>query len=307
MARSPRYEQNQTTPYRMSRSAVERYIRCPRCFVLEVKHGVKPPQGVPFTLNVAVDGQLKKEFDVHRANQTVPDIVAQAGLKLVPFNHPEMDTWRHNFTGVKASTPDFDLYGAVDDIWVNEEGELVVVDYKATGNKTAKTELPVGGFYDSYRRQMDFYQWLLRQNGFQVSNTGYFLYATATQKDDSFDGVLTFECNLIAYEGDASWIEGTLTEIKQVLDNYELPSASHDCDNCRYAIQRAAALEELEEIDELPEICTTCKQPMSRAVYGMTAGPLPKGFVGMGCIMMGNGMDPRWVCESCSSEGDEED
>ncbi len=36
--------------------------------------------------------QLKKEFDTHRANQTVPEIIAAAGLKLVPFSHPDMDT-----------------------------------------------------------------------------------------------------------------------------------------------------------------------------------------------------------------------
>jgi 2-isopropylmalate synthase len=31
---------------------------------------------------------------------------------------------------------------------------------------------------DSYKRQMDVYQWLLRQNGLKVSNTGYFVYCT---------------------------------------------------------------------------------------------------------------------------------
>lgn len=290
----------------MSRSAVERYIRCPRCFVLEVKHGVKPPKSVPFTLNMAVDELLKKEFDGYRAQGVVPPIVAAAGLNLVPFRHPELDIWRFNFKGVQTATDHFELYGAVDDIWVNEAGQLVVVDYKATGNKVAKTALEDGGFHDSYRRQMDFYQWLLRRNGFDVSNTGYFLYATATQKDEAFNDVLTFESNLVAYEGDDSWVESTLDEIKQVLDNYELPAASHDCDNCRYAIQRATALAALEEVDELPEKCSNCDRPMSRAIYGMTAGPLPKGFVSMGCIMMGDGQDPQWICEYCTEDEDPE-
>jgi len=29
---------------------------------------------------------------------------------------------------------------------------------------------------DGYKRQMEIYQWLLRQNGLKVSDTGYFVY-----------------------------------------------------------------------------------------------------------------------------------
>lgn len=301
MAKASLYVQGQVDRFRMSRTKVELYTRCPRCFVLEVKHGLKPPKGIPFTLNSAVDAQLKKEFDQYRSKQVVPEIVRSAGLSLVPFAHPKMDVWRYNFKGVEASTEDFDLFGAVDDVWVNDSGELVVVDYKATGNKVAKVELPMGGFYDSYRRQMEFYQWLLRRNGFRVSAVGYFLYATATQREGSFDDVLNFESNLIPYEGDDSWIEPILLEIKSVLDTDTLPPSGIECENCRYSTQRVEALEALGEVDEMPPTCLDCGNLMSRAVYGMTSGPLPKGFVSMGCIVMGDGSDPDWLCETCHS------
>jgi PD-(D/E)XK nuclease superfamily len=238
MARTKLYDPQSSEPFKISRSKIESFMRCPRCFVLNVKHGVKDISSAPFTLNVAVDAQLKKEFDIHRANQTLPELIAAAGLDLVPFQHELMDQWRENFKGVQTTTDDFFIYGAVDDIWVNRDGELVVVDYKATGKREAMVELPTGGFYDGYRRQMEIYQWLLRRNGFKVSNTGYWLYATATQKQDTFDAALHFELALISYEGDDSWIEGVLADMKQTLDDDELPFSGEDCDVCRYVKQR---------------------------------------------------------------------
>ncbi len=55
-------------------------------------------------------------------------------IKAVPYAHADLDTWRANFTGVSTlhKPTNLHVFGAVDDIWVNEEGELIIVDYKAT-------------------------------------------------------------------------------------------------------------------------------------------------------------------------------
>jgi PD-(D/E)XK nuclease superfamily len=297
MARRPLYQVGQTTPFQISRAKIEDYIRCPRCFVLEQKHGLKRPSSVPFTLNTAVDHQLKKEFDIYRASGQVHPLVAAAGLDLVPFSHPQLDEWRENFKGVRFATDDFLVTGAVDDLWVNSDGELFVVDYKSTGRQQAVTELGEGGFYDGYRRQMEIYQWLLRKNGFKVSNTGFWVYVTATQKQDRFDGQLVFESNIVSYEGDSSWVDGILNEIKVTLENPELPFSGTDCDLCRFARDRNTLIAQFEEQDELPPVCAECGNRMSKAVYGMTSGPLGPGFVSMGCIVGFD--DPQWVCTTC--------
>ena len=302
MAKTKLYDSASTEPFRISRSKIENFIRCPRCFVLNVKHGLKDIASPPFTINTAVDAALKSEFDGYRETQTVPPVIEAAGLNLVPFKHENMDVWRSNFKGVQFDTDDFQVFGAVDDIWVNEAGELIVADYKATSRKEAVTELGEGGFYDSYRRQMEVYQWLLRKNGFKVSNTGYWLYVTATKDQETFNGTLHFEQNLIAYEGDDSWIESTLDEIKQTLDENWLPESGHDCDTCRYVKQRNQMLLTYPEQDEQPEICATCHNPMRKAIYGMPAGDPGPGYVVMGCIMNGDGSDPQWVCEHCRDD-----
>jgi len=53
---------------KISRSGVEQYLKCPRCFVLAYKHKVRPPS-IPFTLNSAVDNLCKNEFDYYRERQ----------------------------------------------------------------------------------------------------------------------------------------------------------------------------------------------------------------------------------------------
>jgi hypothetical protein len=56
------YDKNSTQTFRLSRSKIDMFINCPRCFYLDRKLGVAQPPGYPFSLNSAVDKLLKKEF-----------------------------------------------------------------------------------------------------------------------------------------------------------------------------------------------------------------------------------------------------
>ncbi|MDP3645551.1 MAG: hypothetical protein Q8R25_00480, partial [bacterium] len=89
-------------------------------------------------------------------------------------------------------------------------------------------------WHDGYKRQMEVYQWLFRQNGFKVADTGYFVYANASRDKKAFDGVLEFEVTLVPHTGDDSWMEGTLMDIKKCLEGEDLPSAVSTCDYCTY-------------------------------------------------------------------------
>ncbi len=79
------YEHTSDKPFRLSRSKLDLFIECPRCFYLDRKLGVGRPPGYPFNLNSAVDELLKKEFDIHRQAKTVHPLVKAYGLDLVPF------------------------------------------------------------------------------------------------------------------------------------------------------------------------------------------------------------------------------
>lgn len=221
--------------FRLSRSKISLFLECPRCFYIDNKLGTARPPGYPFNLNSAVDALLKKEFDTHRNGKTSHPLMEAYGLDAVPFDHPNMDTWRDSLRGgvVCEHESGLTVCGGVDDIWVRPNGELIVVDYKAT-SKDAKIEALDQEWHDGYKRQMEVYQWLLRQNGFTVSDMGYFVYANASKDREAFDGKLEFEVTLVPYEGSDSWVEGAIADIKDCLGSAELPEPAGDCDFCRY-------------------------------------------------------------------------
>jgi hypothetical protein len=220
--------------WRLSRSKIALFGECARCFYIDNKLGVARPPGFPFNLNSAVDALLKKEFDTHRIKGEPHPIMLEYSIDVLPFKHADLDVWRENFKGVetKHKPTGFTVSGAVDDVWVNKAGELIV-DYKST-SKDSRIDSLDESWHEGYKRQMETYQWLLRQNGFKVSNTGYFVYANATKDRDGFNAKLEFELTLIPYVGDASWIDIELLAIKECLDANQLPMPRVDCDYCRY-------------------------------------------------------------------------
>lgn len=221
-------------PFRLSRSKIENFMRCPRCFFLDRRLGVDQPPGYPFSLNSAVDTLLKKEFDIHRAAQTVHPLQSINGIDAVPFQHEKMNEWRDTFRGVQYvhEPSNFLVTGAVDDIWVNPQGELYVVDYKAT-SKNGEVTLDAD-WQIAYKRQMEIYQWLLRKNGFKVSNIGYFVYANGKTDEEAFDGKLQFDIKVIPYEGDDSWVDNTLIQARELLMQNTIPEPHADCEFCLY-------------------------------------------------------------------------
>lgn len=234
-------------PFVLSRSKIENFMKCARCFYLDRRLGVGQPPGFPFSLNSAVDTLLKKEFDIHRMKQSKHPLMETYGVDAIPFDHEKIDEWRDPFRGVRYlhEPTNFLVTGGIDDVWQSAsgrtKGELLVVDYKATsknGEVGIEADWQIG-----YKRQIEMYQWLFRKNEFNVSNTGYFVYVNGKTDAEAFDAKLEFDIKIIPYEGNDSWVEGALIDAHKCLESEELPSASADCDFCRYrkAAQHALA------------------------------------------------------------------
>lgn len=129
------------------------------------------------------------------------------------------------------------ITGAIDDLWARGRGrelEYIVVDYKAT-SKAQKIEALDQDWQIGYKRQMEVYQWLFRQNRYQVSNTGYFVYCNGKTDCAAFDGKLEFDITLIAYTGHDDWVEPTIIKAHKCLNSDKIPKAGSECDYCSYA------------------------------------------------------------------------
>ncbi len=227
------YAPGSSLPFKLSRSRIENFVSCPRCFYIDRRLGVDRPPGFPFTLNSAVDRLLKKEFDIHRAGKSTHPLLKHYGVDAIPLAHELIDEWRNPFSGIRFlhKPTNFLIFGGIDDIWKDKEGKLIIVDYKSTAKDG---DLNIDAPWQAgYKRQIEIYQWLFRKNGFAVSDTGYFVYCNGKTDREAFDARLEFHLDLIPYKGDDSWIEKTLGDIKKCLDG-DLPPTTANCDYCLY-------------------------------------------------------------------------
>jgi len=229
------YKPDSEKPFKLSRSKLELFIECPRCFYRDRRLGVGRPPGFPFNLNSAVDALLKQEFDKHREEGIKHALIIANNVDAIPAKHSELNKWRENFKGIEYLHVPTNLLltGAIDDLWQNSRGEYIVVDYKSTSKNEPITELNAS-WHQSYKRQMEIYQWLLKQNGYPVSAMGYFVYCNGQKEDRLFNNKLEFDVTLIPHQGNTLWVEETIFAAFHCLNKNTLPASSRNCDYCAY-------------------------------------------------------------------------
>jgi len=238
------YDPRSTVPYRVSRSKIDLFFECPRCFYLDQRLGVPRTSFPAFSLNNAVDELMKREFDIHRAKGEPHPLMKTYKIDAVPLRDERMDEWRDAMRhGVQFHHEPTNLIvrGGLDDVWVTPKGELHVVDYKATSKKD---EVSLDGFWQqAYKRQVEVYQWLLRKIGENVSDIAYFVYVNGKSDAEAFDGKLEFDVKVLAHKGDDSWIEPTILKLAECLRSEDVPERAEMCEYCGY---REAAGKELQ-------------------------------------------------------------
>ena len=185
-------------PFRLSRTKIELFVKCPLCFYLDRRLGVPQPPTLPFSLNLAVDKLLKKEFDLCRSDNKCHPLLEKYGLDAKPVHHEKLNDWRKNRVGVEFlhSKTNLQIFGSIDDLWQHRNGQFIVVDYKATAKEDEVVALDQD-WHDGYKQQIEIYQWLLRKNGLKVSDTAYFVYCNGITTGDTFDGKLEFRLTLV--------------------------------------------------------------------------------------------------------------
>ncbi len=236
------YDPKRKGPYRISRSKIDLFVECPRCFYIDQRMGVMRVASFPFNLNSAVDALLKKEFDSYRAKQKAHPLMEAYGVDAVPLKHKDLELWREALKGgveFLHEPTQLSVRGAVDDLWVSPSGELIVVDYKSTA-KDGEVSLDAE-WQDGYKRQMEVYQWILRKMGYAVSERGYFVYCNGRLDREAFDAKLEFDIKVIPYDGNPDWVEDTVHAIKECLDGEKIPASGEGCDWCKFVEWRGRA------------------------------------------------------------------
>ena len=251
------YSPNQNKDFILSRSRFDEFMDCPRCFYLKTNKGFMSPSTPGWTLNTLTDTLLKKEFDECRKKQEPHRIMLENKLNhLVPYKSEIikdkngndkllLEEWRDSIHyGLKYRFKDTNiiLQGGIDDVWFNTKTEaLIVADYKSQHKKDGVSQETYfdDPYKDSYKRQLDYYAYLLNGMGYKVSSDAYLYICNAKEIDEGFHGKMLFDEVLIHYKIKTNYLETEIQKMIDTINSENIPNSHESCENCAYARQRS--------------------------------------------------------------------
>lgn len=213
--------------YKLSPSRMNLFFECPRCFWLRVNEKVQRPSGPFPSLPSGVDEAVKEHFDRFRENGEVPPEIQECSEEdLTLFEDQDFledaRSWR---TQPKWTDPETEavLRGGVDDLMRNSEGEIVVLDYKTRGYPPKEEN----GAPDYYARQVNLYNLILRENGYETADYGLILYFYPDGFEEN--GEFVFHTEVRRVEVDMNKVKNMVRDAFDTLEG-EIPEHDEDCD-----------------------------------------------------------------------------
>lgn len=212
--------------YRLSPNSLNLYEDCVRCFYEKVKENKDRPSGPFSSLPSGMDSTLKKWYDSHRKDGSLPQELENLGAVL--YNGPNLSDWRNNFRGFRWLDKKKNvLHGAIDDLLQFSDGTFAVLDHKTRGFNL-KTDT-VG----HYQFQMDIYTFLGEKNGLDMRGEAYLSFWIP--KSIRTGGLVRFSRELVRLEVNPARVPAIFKEAVKVLDGKK-PDFSKDCGFCKYRL-----------------------------------------------------------------------
>jgi len=208
-------------PLKLSRSKLDEFLLCPRCFWLDI-HGKGPPAGIPMGIYIVIDSLQKKYYDKYRSKGLPPMLKNKLPFKLA--DEKLVNNFRKN---IEFRDDDLNaiLFGKMDDCFVDDEGKLVVID-----NKTSSGE-PSEEFEESYKFQLETYAFLLKKNGFKVNENGYLIYYIIDRESD-FENGIKFKVKPKKFKLNTEHIHEIFREAVLTARSPNPPKAHEECEMC---------------------------------------------------------------------------
>lgn len=212
--------------YKLSPSRMNLYFECKRCFWLRVNEKVNRPSGPFPSLPSGVDEAVKEHFDSFRKEGDVPPEIERCDRELELFEDQNFlehaRSWRNEPKWRDPETGSL-LRGGVDDLLRNEDEDIVVLDYKTRGYPPKKEN----GAPDYYARQVNLYNLILRENGYETADYGLILYFYP----DGFKngGEFVFETEVRKIDVDIEEAKKNVRDAVEILED-DLPEHDEECD-----------------------------------------------------------------------------
>jgi CRISPR/Cas system-associated exonuclease Cas4 (RecB family) len=198
------------------------FKECPRCFWLHVNRGHKRPGGAFPSLPGGMDLIIKEYFDKYRG-ELPPEI--QGKVRGVLFDDLEkLNRWRHWKTSLRLGNEEWSLYGAFDDVLV-DNGIYIPIDFKTRASE-AKEETK-----EFYQHQLDLYSLLLDKNGYKTDGTSYLIYFYPKSEEEK--GIFKFEITLEEIKTSLSDAQNLINKAVETLQS-PIPKEHTECEFCRW-------------------------------------------------------------------------
>ena len=175
------YIKENLSPFTISRSKIDLFFDCNRCFYLDQKYGIKRPHGTSLVINNFVVNHFKSILEKFRKDQKIYPESLQLKKKLIPSSNPLLEEWSHPFKGISFidKKTNFKIKANLDDIWECQESSknypIIIKSTSRKKNINSETIWP------GYWKQLSLYSYLLSKNSVNVGSSGILIYLNTSE------------------------------------------------------------------------------------------------------------------------------
>src|SRR3989338_6904933 len=218
---------------RLSPSALNIFLDCPKCFWLEKNRSIKRPRGIFPSLPGGMDSVIKTYFDTYRTKDAMPPEVKGKLQGKLFSSMSKLEKWRswlQTELSYEDKTINAALSGALDDC-LEDDGFYIPLDYKTRGSELIEDPRKY------YQTQLDCYCLILDASGFKTKGIAYLLYYWPLEVFE--EGMMRFKVEPIRIETNIDSAKKIFRDAVACLKQ-EMPSASPNCEYCKFVLARKA-------------------------------------------------------------------
>src|SRR5579859_4730879 len=173
---------------RLSKSQLDKFTACPRCFWLSHRQGLDQPDMISSKVWKGIERITQAHYETHRIAKTTPsNLIGQVPAGAIPYQGDRIDlkSLRYWGKGLAFEVDGVTVTTALDDMleWPQDNGVptlYAVIDYKSKSKETDEASTQ-----ELYGTQADVFDLACNVNGYTTDGVVYFDYWFPIRVEDS--------------------------------------------------------------------------------------------------------------------------
>lgn len=245
---------------RLSKSQLDKFCACPRCFWLKQRHKLDQPDMISSKVWKGIERITQAHYQAFReAKRTPHNLTGQVPDNAIPYQADRIDmkALRYWGKGLRFNVGGVEVTTALDDMLQRGEGYGApalgdnrvynCIDYKSKSKPTDE-ESTMG----LYQNQADVFDLAMNVNGYPTDGVVYFDYWYPINSESSYAAIddkpaMTNQfwgSQVIGLKVDHHRVEQLILDAAACLES-AMPDPKHDCVVCNYVAERAVLMEQL--------------------------------------------------------------